>query len=346
MEKVLNDILKELGKTNSKKNQWGFDNWPSISAESTKANQIPNELFKGYSTFNVTAALFNNEDEMIGNITFPMYGQLVLKSKNSIKAVSTQERKLVITADGNKSTEDMQIRVININGIDADKSNADNFIRSTMVIKLPLKSTASIPTSKILIPQLPEEIEKQTLIKEKKQEKRQKKINYWSSKGLEKRANFNMVALYNPQANEVKDAFTVESGFGFGYRNFSIDARAVLPVGPIIDKIDGNVDKDLIFGFGIASGYSFVWKHAILGFEGGFTYYIDKNTDNSFVPTLETKLDLFPAKKRLSLRLGYKMEFGSPDANDFNKWYFNQNNSFGGDSLRIVGTPMAGIVIW
>jgi hypothetical protein len=353
MEKVLNDILKELGHTNSKKNQWGFDNWPAISAESTKANQIPNGLFKGYSTFNVTAALFNNEDEIIEKITFPMYGQLVLKSKSRIKVVSTQERKLVITANGNLSTDNMYIRIININGIDADISNADNYVRNTNVGKMPLKSMASIPAEEILVPVLPEEKEKRDreLAKkqeanERKQAKIQKENNYWKSKVLAKRSNINMAVLYNPQLeSSLADAFSVEGGFGFGYRNFSFDTRAVLPLRPVIDKINRQ-ENELILGLGLSAGYSFVWKYAILGFEGGFTYYFDKDSSSSFVPLFETKIDLIPAKRGFAFRLGYRLEFGSPDTNEFNKWYFGQDRSIGEKSLRIAGSPMAGIVIW
>jgi len=377
MENVLNDVLRQLSKTNSRKNHWGFDNWPYISAESTKANQIINNLFKEYYTYNITASLYNNEDEPIGTVSFVMYGQLILVSNNRIKAVSTQERKMIITTQGDLLTEDMQIRIDSINDIDADKSNANNFIRNTGVGKMPLKSLATIPSKEVLVPLLPEEIEKRDkevakkvemrnkevekrnkeaaretekrdkeLAKEKEkrykeESKKQRKEDYWSSIKLERRANINVAALYNMQEKEKEDAITAEGGFGFGYRNFSLDFRAVLPIRPVLDKYQGN-EGDLIYGLGFATGYSFVWKYAILGIEGGLTYFL-AGENTSLIPTLEAKLDLVPTQKGFAFRFGYKLEFGDPAANDFNKWYFSPERSL---KTGIVGSPMAGIVIW
>jgi len=359
MEKVLNAVLGQLSKTNSRKNHWGFDNWPAISAESTKANQIISNLFKDYSTYNITASLYNNEDEPIGTVTFVMYGQLVLVSNNRIKAVSTQERKMIITAHGNLSTDDMHIRIDSINGVNADLSNANNYIRNTGIGKMPLKSLTTIPAKEILVPLLPEEIEKRNKEAAKKTEKRnreevkevekrnkdeskkQEKEDYWSSRQLEKRLNANILALYNTQVDDLDKAFSFEGGVGFGHRNFSLDLRVVLPIHPIIDKYKGN-GGDIICGLGFAAGYSFVWKYVILGFEGGLTYYFEGN-DKSFIPTLEAKIDLIPAQKGFAFRFGYKFEFGDPGANNFNKWYFSPERSLG---TGIVGSPMVGIVIY
>ncbi|WP_461255529.1 hypothetical protein [Treponema sp. R80B11-R83G3] len=353
MENVLNDILRQLSKTNSKKNHWGFDNWPTISAESTKANQIINDTFKGYSTYNITASLYNNEDEPIGTIDFVMYGQLILVSNNRIKAVSTQERKLIITTQGNLLTDDMQIRIDSINNINADLSNANNFIRNTNVGKMPLKSLATISKEQILVPLLPEEIEKHNKEVAKKADKRNKEVtkkrekeNYWNSKPLEKRSNINIVALYNLQESDSEKALSVEGGLGFGYRNFSLDFKAILPISPVQEKIK-NKEGELVYGFGFATGYSFVWKYAILGIEGGLTYFIDDNLkSSSLLPTLEAKIDLIPGQKGFALRFGYKLEFGDPEDNDFNRWYFNSERSSGSNSLRIIGSPMVGIVIY
>jgi hypothetical protein len=90
MQRALNDIIKELRKTDYKKNQWGLDNWPAISAESTKKDQLRTEVFDGYRTFTVKAALFNNAGEAVATLEFPLYGQLKLKSGNNISASSTQ----------------------------------------------------------------------------------------------------------------------------------------------------------------------------------------------------------------------------------------------------------------
>jgi len=101
----------------------------------------------------------------------------------------------------------------------------------------------------------------------------------------------------------------------------------------------------LIYGIGAAAGYSFVWKYMLLGFEGGAVYYWSNNS-SAFLPTLEAKFDVVPWKTGLTFRLGYRLEFGSPNNGDFYASYFSKNNSFGGDSFRMVGHPTAGIVIW
>jgi len=338
MQKVLRDILKELRQTDYKKNKWGFDNWPAISAESTRDNQKKTDFLNEYLTFNVKAALFNDADEITSVINFPLYGQLLLKPMNTIGATATQERHIALTVNTDLVTEGMQIRIISINGIDVDKANVDGYMRNSIVEKMPSKSLATIPKDQRLLPELPEERAKRLAIEEK-QTARQ---IAWDSKPLQTRRNISASVLYNPLPSDWEDALALEAGLGYGYKNFSIHGRFTLPMGPLVDQSNGN---GAVYGIGAATGYSFVWKYMLLGLEGGAVYYWDSNA-GAFLPTLEGKFDVVPWQTGLALRLGYRLEFGSPDSGDFYASYFGKNNSFGGGSFRVVGYPSAGIVIW
>jgi hypothetical protein len=342
MQRELNDILKELRKTDYKKNQWGLDNWPAISAESTKNNQMRTDLFEGYSTFIVKAALFNNNDESAATLEFPLYGQLKLKSGTNIGAVSTQERLMTIRVKSDLLTDNMQIRLVSINGVDADKSNADSYVKNYSVEKLPARSRMTISANDILFPELPEERETR-LVDEAKAKVKQAE---WDTMPLQKRMDIFLSVLYNPSfQDDARKALSLEGGLGYGYKNFSIDGRFVSSIDSIMNQSEGA--GKLIWGLGLAGGYSLVWKHFLLCMQGGLTFYNDSNSGASAVlPLIEGKFDMVPGRAGLVLRIGYKLEFGSPWANEFCNYYFGENNSFGTDSLRMVGSPSAGLVIW
>jgi hypothetical protein len=315
MQRVLSDILKELRKTDYKKNEWGFNNWPAISAESTKRDQIRTDIFDGYRTFTVKAALFNSDDEPVTMLEFPLYGRLTLKSGNRIGAASTQERRMVITVKSDFLTEDMQIRLVSINGVDADKSNVDAFVTNYIVEKLPPRSSTTISKKDIKLPELPEERDKRLAA----ETKAKRKQAVWNTKPLQNRRNFFASVLYDPSLQDnVRKALSLEGGLGFGYKNFSIDGRFVTS----IDSIMGQSEEaaGMAYGVGLAGGYSYVWKHFLLSLEGGFTWY----NPNVWRPLLEAKFDMVPGNSGLALRIGYKLEFGEP----------------------VSGNVMAGLVLW
>ena len=338
MQKVLNDILKELQKTDYKKNQWGFNRWPEISAASTRRTSIPTDVFEGYRTFTVRAVLLNNREDIVATAEFPLYGQLLITQENIIQAASTQERRVDITVKSSLITDDMQIRVISINGTDAVKSNVDAYIKNFAVEKLPIKSAITISKNNLRTPELPEDKGKRIAAEAKVRDKQAK----WNAKPLQNRFNINAMAMYNPLlAADYENALAFEGGVGLGIKNISLDGRLVYSYDSILNKKMGE-----IYGLGLAAGYSFVWRHFLLSFEGGGTWYKDGSAA-TFLPLFETKLDMVPGKKGLAFRLAYKMEFGKPDpANLFLQSYFAENNSFGSESLRIVGNPSVGIVLW
>jgi hypothetical protein len=342
MQNVLDDILKELRKTNYKKNQWDFNKWPVISAKSTRSNQIITSIFAGYRTFTIRAALIDNNDATVASLEFPLYGQLFLKTGNLIGAVSTQERRMAITVNSRLITDDMKIRIISIDGIDADKSNVDAYVKNSIVAKMPVKSGASISKKHLLLPELPEEMTKRLAVEQKAKTRQEK----WDSKALKSRKNIYGTLVYNSSImNDWQEALAIEGGLGFGYKNLSVDVRIIYPINSLMNQSGGA--GELLLGIGAAGGYSYVWDHFLLSLEGGVTYFRDNN-DNSFgvLPTLEGKLDMTPWQTGLAFRLAYKLEFGSPDNGKFYEAYFGENNSFGWNSFRMTGSPSAGIVIW
>ena len=386
MQSVLNDILKELKKTDYKKAKWGFDNWPEISAASTKSNQIHLDVFNNYVTFNITAAMLNEYDEVIASLDFQLYGQLILKSGNIIAAFSTQERHLTLTIPNDLllETDNYYFQIMEINGYDPDTANANAYLRNSAVVKMPAKSRITIPADKQLTPELPEEREKRLAAaqkerdkqqvrdtkheaqnadylvkqreqaaknKEKRQDKEARKIaknEVWDSKELKGRRNIYLAGMYNPvHGKDWKEALGMEAGLGFGYKNFSIDGRLVYPINHIIDKYQGT--GDLVFGLGGILGYSYVWNNFIASLEGGATWYRN-NTSKSFAvtPTFEGKLDIVPWKPGIGFRFAYKLEMGWPKSNsgELYKSLFSEYNTYGNDSFRIIGNPSFGLVLW
>jgi len=386
MQKVLNDILKELRQTNYKKNDWGFNKWPQISAVSTKSNQIYTDIFNNFLTFTITAALVNDDEEVIAELEFPLYGQLVLTGPNTIGAFSTQERRMSLRLPNDQvlATDNIFFRVIDIDGYDADSANINKYLRNSIVARMPVKSRITVPSDRVLVPELPEEREKRLAAQQKQQEReskqrertaKQKEQNadyvakqkekaadkrdkqedreerkeardeVWDTIKLKGRGNIAAGITYNPSVKDnLTDAFAIEGGFGFGVKNFSMDGRLVYP----LQSITG---VNSVLGFGVVMGYSYVWNSFMLSLEGGATWYRDNNEnyDTITVPTIEAKFDIVPWKPGVGLRLGYKLDFGFPESNkkyDLYDALFNENNSFGGKLIRMTGSPSAALVLW
>jgi hypothetical protein len=366
MQQVMNDILKELRKTEYKKNKWGFDNWPRISATSSRSNQIYLDVFNNYSTFNITASLINDDDEIIASLDFPLYGQLQLRQGNIITVFSTQERRMVLSVSNEQllQTDNIFFRLTSIDGYDADTANMNAYLRNSAVLRMPSKSRITIQADQQLVPELPEDREKRLAAEQKTKErqaerneriaqerekqkeresKRKAEDEIWETKKLKGRRNIYFSAGYNPALkDDSANALAFDAGLGFGFKNFSIDGRLVYP----LYQTTGT--DDIILGFGGALGYSYAWNNFMASLEGGATWYRDSANgyDAVTVPTLEAKFDIVPWKPGIGLRLGYKLEFGFPDKGELYTLIFDDASSVGTDSLRAIGTPSAGIVLW
>ena len=171
----------------------------------------------------------------------------------------------------------------------------------------------------------------------------------WNSKDLKTRRSLFVSALYNHKhLNDWKHAFAVEGGLGFGYKNFSVAGRLVYPINGIADNSQRT--GSLIFGFGGALGYSYIWNNFAASLEGGVTWYrVTDSSGNSsfaFVPTGEAIFDIVPWKPGIGFRLAYKLEFGSPKKGGLRQMLFDDANTFGNDKIRMIGNATVGIVIW
>jgi len=329
MQKVLNDILKELRKTDYRKRNWGFNNWPKISATSTSKNQIHADIFNNYKTFKITAALLNDNNEVIANLEFPLYGQLMLSGQSTIRAFSTQERHMTITVPNDVllRTDNIYFRVIGIDDYDADTANINNYVRNSVVAKMPLKNRITISADNLLIPELPEDRVK----REEAAAKKSARENMWNTKKLKNRGSLSVGVAY-ALGSELKNPFAIESVLSIGFKNFSIDGRLVVP-------IQSNAG-DSILGIGGTVGYSYVWNYFMASLGVGATWYKNiRDNSSSFVmsPSLEARFDIVPWKPGLGLRLGYKLEFGTSDA-DINKVLFEGSNA--------KSSALAAIVYW
>ncbi len=363
MQKVLNDILKELRRTKYKKNNWGFNEWPAISAVSTRANPVYTDIFTGYRTFKIRAALINNLEEEVLYKDFELYGQLVIKSGNVIGGISTQEINLVMTVPEEYITDNMYVRVVNIDGIDADISNADAYLRSASVPRMPIRNRTTIAEDQRLIVELPEEAARRQAAEQRSREQRQtaeqrqntrlreasakkeERTRQWDLNSLKSRRNIYAALMYNPLLrDDWVNALALEGGLGFGYKNFSIDGRFVYPINSFGEI---NETNNGIFGIGGALGYSLVTNHFLASLEGGVMYYRNNGDSASAVlPSLEAKIDIVPWNPGIALRLGYRLEFGSAEPGTLGVSLFTENNSIGNDKARMIGYPTAGIVLW
>ena len=319
MQTALRNVLRDLQRTNNRRNRWGFNDWPRVSAQSTRNAQIDYDVFSNYRTFNIVVGILNDNDDVVETISFPLYGQLTLGTGNAISAMSTQERQMVITVPRGGLSDGMHIQVISIDGVDADKSNIDAYVRNSAAVRMPMRSRNTIGRNQQLIPELPEERQAR-LDRERIESEREAS---WAEKPLQSRGNVNVGAIYNPAlGGEWEDALAIEAGIGLGYRNFSFSGRIVAPMSLF-------TGGSKTFGVGGALGYTYVWEHILASLEGGIMYYTENATNSidemPVIPTLEAMFDFAPWGKSLGFKLGYRLEFGS---------------------IETVGYAKAGFALW
>jgi hypothetical protein len=339
MQKVYDEIFTELKKTNYKKNAWGFNDWPVLSAQSTKDNPRQTPFFSNYQTFNIVAGLYNNRDERIGEIAFPLYGQLVFGG-GTIRAGSTQERKMIVSGvDIEKISENMQIKIISIN----DKSSEDpenSLLKVTPVQKIPSANRSTIAKNDLDIPELPEEKEARLAKEARQQEKARKADN----RPLATRFGFFAAGLYNPR-QDLPDAVAVSLGIGGGYKFFSVEGWGIIPVRTALDLVDNNF-KPFPISAGADLGYTWVWDYVLLSVEGGAGYQWLLEGGGIVIPNLLVKADLVPFKRGIALRAGYMADFAVPSWNDNYALVFTDDAAYSIGSLRVMGRLMFGLAFW
>jgi hypothetical protein len=311
MQKVLDDIDDGLNRTKMKK-KWGFGDWPEISAKSTRDDRIPTKLFNGYTSYQVRVGLFNDRDELVAEREFDMYGQMVV-SGTRIRVDSTQDRKLTISGtDSNKLTDNMMIKIMSVNGIDAEESNRTNYLVIRPVQGMSWRKISSLPKRLNTMPELPEERELR-VAKEKEEaaEKERKEIvrqerqrKYEDGRFLKYRIGLAASGHINP-ANFGATPF--QASLEAGLKAFHLEGFYSLPFNSSVyeDPVLSNPGSVWSYGGGI--GLSKTFSRAVLTFGGG--YARAKVFENNLnVPYAQLKLDILPWYWGPGFRIGYQVE--------------------------------------
>jgi hypothetical protein len=125
MRQVLKNIHDGLEQTKNKET-WGFANWPYQSA-----------LFNGSKDYAVSAELLDDNGTVIKLIKFDLFGRLFLM-REKIFPDSTQNRQMVFTSVKVDSlTVNPQVKITSVNGINADRSGQDGYIRIVPLDEMP-----------------------------------------------------------------------------------------------------------------------------------------------------------------------------------------------------------------
>jgi hypothetical protein len=340
MQKVLRDLLKGLNKTKNRK-KWGFSAWPNAALQSNVF------VDKNYT---IEAALLNDSDESIRNFNIVLSSQLMLKG-TSIRFDSVQRLPVRITGlNVNDLTADMKVRLLRINGMNVDEAEENGYwvIRETDQKKMPKAKRATIPAKERYIAH-PE-------IAQKKAPKPQPEPQYKPPKPaappkpareappLQYRFGISGDALFSPVAGI--DTATAGLTFDLGIKSFAMEGMLIWPMNAGMYDAPG-LDSMRIFSGGGGLGYTLVTQHLLSTLSGGVIYTAFQNDEKVFAPYGQLKFDIMPWKLGLGLRLGFMAEMGSLDWGPAYQRYFNDIWAFNaGDSLRINGRIMTGLVLW
>ncbi|MDR2095980.1 MAG: CsgG/HfaB family protein [Treponema sp.] len=348
MQKVLNVINKGLANSR-KQDDWGFANWPLISASSTQKTSIPTKVFDRYRTFKVTMGLFNtNQDTPIAAVEVDMHGQLAYIN-NKIGADSSQDLKVLfsdVPVFRIDATDTLVIKVVSIDNTPVDQFEENNLLGITVVPKrLPWKQRPGIPAKHRLIPQnAPEKKEAANDTKpEKRADSAPDKPNKKEKMPLDYRIGISGVNLANPSNFDTMEFY---ADVAIGIKHLTFEGLIFKPWGANPFESIFNWEQPMDFGFGFGLGWALIWRNALATLEAGYIQYRFYDESSIHIPFTQFKLDIMPWKLGLGFRLGYMIEAGIPD----NGWeyglYFDKNSTFGNDNLRFKGKFMSGIVLW
>jgi hypothetical protein len=363
MQKVLNDVDDGLDRTKMRK-RWGFDDWPEISARSTRQNRIPTKLFDGYSSYRIKAGLFNDRNELIAETEFDMYGQMAV-SGSKIRVDSTQDRKLTIPeADVNRLTNNMVVKIISINNLDEEESNKANYIVSKPVTGMPWLKISSLSKRVNTIPELPEErearvaLEQEERFEREQQEiaRRKKQEKYRDGQFLKYRIGLAAAGHINP-ANIGASPF--QASLEAGLKAFHLEGFYSLPFksSAYEDPVLSNPGSVRSYGGGI--GLSKTFSRGVLTFGGGYTR-ADVFENHLNIPYAQLKVDILPWYWGPGFRIGYQLEGCIYSKSDLEE-KINDNSgnyrlyraydryfdgAFDIEGILLNGKLMAGFVFW
>ncbi|GHU81148.1 hypothetical protein FACS189468_3090 [Spirochaetia bacterium] len=352
MQKVMDKLIKGL-KDTKKRTTWQFEDWPVISAHSTKQNQIPTEILKNYQSYRIVAG-FYCDDTQLATVDFDMYFQLALGSFGKINFDSIEQRTINFkNIDLNKLTELggeqlLSVQIVSINGKDVNQSNQDDYIRTIATTQIPGKRSPSLSKRLRTIPELPEETEarikreaamneKERLAAERQREReikaagRQKLSEKFSLTNV--RFGINGVYAYPS---------SIMLGGEFGFRSFTLEGNYRF----LLDNYNEDFDVDITSAFGGSIGVSAVNPHTIWTFALGASDYKYETGDNVFIPNAQIRLNIIPMKWGPSIRLGYTFEFGFSGMGGMTEEYFSRPGGITPGSFMIKNSFIAGFGFW
>ncbi|MDR1178845.1 MAG: hypothetical protein LBK64_08450 [Spirochaetaceae bacterium] len=363
MQKVLNDVDNGLDRTKMR-NKWGFGDWPEISAQSTRQNQIRTKIFEGYSTYTIRAALCNDKNELVAETEFEMYGQMAI-SGSKIRVDSTQDRKMLIpNADVNKLTDNMVVKIISINDRDVEESNLVNYIVSRPVRSMPWLKISSLSARLNTMPELPEEREARMAQEQeearererKEMARREKQEKYRDGQFLKYRVGLAGAGHFNPADF---GAASFQASLEAGFKALHIEGFYGLPFKSAVyeDPILPNPGSVRAYGGGI--GLSKTFSRAVLTIGGGYTR-ADVFENHLNIPYAQLKVDILPWYWGPGFRIGYQLEGCIyPKSELEEKLHENSGNyrlyraydryfdgAFNIEDVLINGRIMAGVVFW
>jgi hypothetical protein len=125
MRQVLNIITSGLART-GRQRDWDFGDWPYSA-----------RLFDGFRKFVFRAELVNDNGNSLQTVTFNMSGRLFV-TRSSILPDTAQKKELVFhRLQLNSLTSNPRVRIISVDGIDAEQSGQDGYVNIMPVEKIP-----------------------------------------------------------------------------------------------------------------------------------------------------------------------------------------------------------------
>jgi hypothetical protein len=323
MQKVLNDIGDGLEKTHNKE-KWGFADWPGSSP-----------LFQNYKTYKTVLGLFNAYDEVLSEITVPLHGQIAL-IKSRIGLDSVQRIKIIFSGVKVATlTSDMQVRVISLNGIDAEEAGDEAGWVITAVEKMPRGKRSGIPKKLMKIPGA-------VAIKP---ESRKRTRRGAGSESPAYRIGLSGASLLSPSAF---NASSWIAGLELRLKKLALEAQVQAPFDTgIYDDPAVAANAGDVYGFNVGLGGAIGNKFVLASILAGYNHTNLHNNESVNLPYAQLKLDIMPWRRGLGFRLGYMAEAGSMGWGDVYERYFNERWAYKiNDSFRINGKITAGLVLW
>ncbi|MDR3301541.1 MAG: hypothetical protein LBT01_03310 [Spirochaetaceae bacterium] len=312
MESVLQEINTKLNATKMRE-KWGFSDWPRTLT-----------LFGGPQTihYDIEAVVENAQQQQLYIGRFTLDAGLNLEN-NKIGADSMQEQGIAtpeITLEEGVDLEGLRIRILRVNGIDAEIAGRDGIIKIVQVDTMPKAEGASHFSTALA----QEEERRQKALAQEEERKKKEKERLQKAEAMKTSRLYSRWGAYLGGGPYLEGgAGFVDFGFEGGYGLFDFELGASMLLG-IHDKDNpdkyGNVSSP---GFNIGAGVSFFGEEWLLVLGGGFIFHsisgsiesdetsTSSDSDDSeyetldsvTVPYLQVRFDW------LIFRIGYRLNF-------------------------------------